>query len=167
MSLQAVTKTNLAVKARTRDQIGVSSQNLNTTKRIATFLMSSDQSQDIAKTFVQPQPASTKLPIACARDLPDGRFVETYRLRIGERRLCSFRRSPEIKYRPLGRLRSLIVISQRRGEFVEPAGKQRFDRFGGKLMQFLAPSEKHRVVSDIMRDGVLEDILALFQPGRF
>src|SRR5436305_11454589 len=84
MSLQAVTKTNLAVKARTRDRVGVSSQDLSAAKRIAGFLVSSDQSQDIAKTFVQPQPASTKLPIACARDLPDGRFVETYRLRIGE-----------------------------------------------------------------------------------
>src|SRR5438067_8898769 len=112
MSLQAVTKTNLSVKARTRDRVGVSSQDLSAAKRIASFLVSSDQSQDIAKTFVQPKPASTKLPIACGRYLTDGRFVETYRLRIGERRLCSFRRSPEIKYRPLGRLRSLIVISQ-------------------------------------------------------
>ena len=125
------------------------------------------QGQNIAQAFTQTRPAFTKPFLACARDVPDGRFVETYRLRIGERRLCSFRRSPEMKYRPLGRFRPVIVISQRRGEFVEPAGKQRFNRFGGKLMQFLTPSEKHRVVSDIMRDGVLEDILAFFQPGRF
>ena len=64
MSLQAVTKTNLAVKTRTRDRVGVSSQDLSAAEGIARFLVSSDQSQDIAKTFVQSQPAFTKLPVA-------------------------------------------------------------------------------------------------------
>ena len=123
MSLQAVTKTNLAVKTRTRDRVGVSSQNLSAAKRIARFLVSSGQSQDIAKTFVQSQPAFTKLPVAGARDLPDRRFVESDRFRIGKGRFRSFARSSQIKYCPLGRFRPLIMISQRSGKFIEPPGK--------------------------------------------
>ncbi len=64
MSLQAVTKTNLAVKTRTRDRVGVSSKDLSAAQRIARFLVPSNQSQDIAKTFVQSQPAFTKLLFA-------------------------------------------------------------------------------------------------------
>ena len=33
-------------------------------------------------------------------------------------------------------------------------------------MQFLAPSEKHRFVGDIVRDGMLENIFAFFQARR-
>src|SRR2546423_14635644 len=93
MSLQALTKTNLAVKTRTRERVGVSSQDLSAAKRLARFLVSSDQSQDIAKTFVQSQPAFTKLPVASARDLPDRRFVESNGLRIGKGGFRSFGRS--------------------------------------------------------------------------
>ena len=167
MSLQAVTKTNLAMKTRTRERVGVSSQDLSAAKRLARLVVSSDQSQDIAKTFVQSQPAFTKLPAAGARNLPDRRFVESNGLRIGKGRFRSFGCSSQIKYCPFGRVRPLIMISQRSGEFLEPAGKQRFDRFRRKLMQFLAPREKHRVVGDIMRDGMLENVFAFFQPTRF
>ena len=44
MSLQAVTKTNLAVKTRTRDRVGVSNQDLSAAEGITRFLVSSDQS---------------------------------------------------------------------------------------------------------------------------
>jgi hypothetical protein len=57
--------------------------------------------------------------------------------------------------------------TKRRGKFIEPAGKQRFDRFRHKLMQFLAPGEKHRVVGDIMCDRVFENVFPFLQPGRF
>jgi len=99
--------------------------------------------------------------------LPDGRFVESDRFRIGKGGFRSFGRSSQIKYCPLGRLSSLVMKTKCRRKFIEPAGKQRFDRFGGKVMKLLAPSEKHRVVGDIMRDGVLENIFAFFQPCRF
>ena len=84
MSLQAVTKTNLAVKTRTRERVGVSSQDLSAAKRLARLVVSSDQSQDIAKTFVQSQPGFTKLPAAGTRNLPDRRFVESNGFRIGK-----------------------------------------------------------------------------------
>src|SRR5881392_1606021 len=42
MSLQAVTKTNLAVKTRTRDRVGVSNQDLSAAEGITRFLVSSD-----------------------------------------------------------------------------------------------------------------------------
>src|SRR4029077_6580641 len=117
MSLQAVTKTNLAVKTRTRDRVGVSNQDLSAAEGITRFLVSPDQSQDIAKTFVQSQPAFTKLPVASTRDLPNRRFVESNSFRIGKGGFRSFGRSSQIKYCPLGRVRPLIMISQRSGEF--------------------------------------------------
>src|SRR6185437_1253962 len=100
MSLQAVTKTNLAVKTRTRDRVGVSSQDLSATKGTARFLVSSGQGQDIAKTFVQSQLAFTKLRLVGARDLPDRRFVESNGFRVGKRCFRSFGRSSQIKNRP-------------------------------------------------------------------
>ena len=54
-----------------------------------------------------------------------------------------------------------------RGKFIEPARKQRFDRFRHELMQFLAPGEKHRIVSDIMRDRVFENVFPFLQSGGF
>src|SRR5207244_9210990 len=113
MPLQAVTKTDLAMKSRARDTLGISDKIQGASKRVSRLVMTPRQGQNIAQAFIQTRPAFTKPFLACARDLPDGRFVETYRLRIGERGLWSFSSWPEMKYRPIGPISPCLGISQR------------------------------------------------------